>query len=186
MSIDLAALIQRYKPERRLAALPGLSRSKLLLFDELTVRAGMRLLLDTGIYIREAAGRLSPEQRDKLARVERHHCTVCLGEIAVGLANRDVRAATWPDERKFWEDVFAKLPKVRTYAPDAETWAAAGILAGTLTRLQGFQAYQREDALNDALIYLTALKRGVAVLTENRRDFDWLKQLVPSGHFYLI
>jgi predicted nucleic acid-binding protein len=48
------------------------------------------------------------------------------------------------------------------------------------------QAHQCKDALNDALIYLTALKRGVPVLTENRRDFDLLNQLVPSGRFYLI
>jgi predicted nucleic acid-binding protein len=156
------------------------------LFDDLTVRTGTRLLLDTGIYILEAAGRLSTEQRNKLARVERHHCTVCLGEIAVGLANRDVKAATWPDERAFWEDVFAKLPRGRTHAPDAETWAAAGLLAGTLTRMQGFQAAQRKDAFNDALIYLAALKQGIPVLTENRRDFDWLQQLVPTGRFYLV
>ncbi|HVC62018.1 MAG TPA: hypothetical protein VND19_16855 [Acetobacteraceae bacterium] len=119
-------------------------------------------------------------------RVERHHCTVCLGEITVGLADRDVSAPRWPEERQYWEGLFAKLPRTRTYAPDAETSAAAGLLAGMLTRVQGFQAYQRNDALNDALIYLTALKQGVPVLTENRRDFDWLQQLVPRGRFYLI
>ncbi len=186
MSIDLAALLRRHKPERRTDALLRRDRADLPSFDTLTVRAGTRLLLDTGIYIAEAAGTLAPAQRERLARVERHHCTVCLGEITVGLANRDVAATGWPAERRYWEGLFAKLPRTRTYAPDPETWAAAGLLAGTLTRVQGFQAYQRKDALNDALIYLTALKQGVPVLTENRRDFDWLHQPVPGGRFYLV
>jgi len=172
VSIDLATLLRRHKPERRVKALLRRDRADLPLFNALTVRTGTRLLLDTGIYIAEAAGTLAPEQRARLARVERHHCTVCLGEITVGLANRDVSAASWPAERQYWEGLFAKLPRTRTYAPDAETWAAAGLLAGTLTRVQGFQSYQRKDALNDALIYLTALKQGVPVLTQNRRDFD--------------
>lgn len=77
-------------------------------------------------------------------------------------------------------------PISRTHAPDAEIWSAAGILAGTLARLQGFQAHQRKDALNDALIYLTALKRGIPVLADNHTDFDLLQQLVPKGRFYLI
>jgi predicted nucleic acid-binding protein len=114
------------------------------------------------------------------------HCTVCLGEIAVGLANRDVTAATWPSERKFWQTLFNALPRNRTHVPDADTWSAAGIVAGTLARLQGFQPHQRKDALNDALIYLTAIKQGIPVLTDNHTDFDLLQQLVPSGRFYLI
>jgi predicted nucleic acid-binding protein len=36
------------------------------------------------------------------------------------------------------------------------------------------------------MIYLTALKRGIPVLTDNHKDFDLLQQLVPSGRFYLI
>ena len=56
MGIDLAALIRRYKPERRLIPLPRHSRSKLPLFDDLTVRPGTRLLLDTGIHILDDAG----------------------------------------------------------------------------------------------------------------------------------
>jgi hypothetical protein len=30
------------------------------------------------------------------------------------------------------------------------------------------------------------LKQGLPVLTDNRRDFDLLQQLVPSGRFYLV
>jgi predicted nucleic acid-binding protein len=183
VSIDLADLIRRRKPEKKLQPLKARDRGALQQFKDLRVRSDTKLLLDTGIYISQAAGRLTGDQTEKLARVAQHHCTVCLGEIAVGLANRNVTALSWPDERNFWVEYFAKLPRNRTYAPDAEIWIEAGILAGTLTRLQGFRPHQRKDALNDALIFLTALKHGMPVLTENRRDFDWLQQLGPCGPF---
>jgi hypothetical protein len=78
---------------------------------------------------------LTERQGVKLELILQHHCSVCLGEIAVGLANRDVSAATWPAERKYWERLFNKLPKNRTFSPDKDIWSAAGILAGILGRL---------------------------------------------------
>lgn len=155
-------------------------------FEDLRPRQGTRMLVDTGVYIAEAAGRLPAALSEKLARIELHHCSVCLTEIAVGLTNRDVSATTWPTECEYWNGVFSKLPPRRIHVPDQQVWVAAGILTGILTRTQGFQPHQRKDALNDALIFMTSLKAGLPVLTENRRDFDWLQQLVPSGRFYLI
>lgn len=186
MGVDLAALVRRYKPEQRQQTLRYRKRTDLPAFADLDARSDPDVMLDTNIYIFAAAGRLSTQIKATLESVLQHHCTVCLGEIAVGLANRDVTSATWRGEREYWEGLFARLPKSRTYTPDAEIWSAAGILAGTLARVQRFQPHQRKDALNDALIYLTALKRGVPVLTDNAKDFDMLQQLVPEGHFYLI
>ena len=186
MSVDLAALIRRHKPEQRLKSLRYRKRSDLASLSDNDVRPGTEMMLDTGVYIFAAAGTLTGKRRDRLELVLQHHCTVCLGEIAVGLANRDVAAATWPAERMYWQELFDRLRKNRTHTPDAETWAAAGILAGTLARVQRYQPHQRKDLLNDALIYLTALKRSLPVLTDNRKDFDLLQQLVPPGRFFLI
>lgn len=186
MSIDRGALLRRYKPEKRLEALVTRERSEFASLTNLRVGDRPRLLVDTGFYIARAAGVLRSDQRDVLARTEVHHCTVCFGEIAVGLANRDVTAVSWPAECAYWRGLFRAIPANRVHAPDAEIWAAAGIVAGTLTRLQGFQPHQRKDALNDALIFLTATKGGLPVLTENRRDFDWMQQLVPEGRLYLL
>jgi hypothetical protein len=36
---------------------------------------------------------------------------------------------------------------------------------------QRLQPHQKNDLLNDALIFLTAARHGVPVLTENRRHF---------------
>lgn len=186
MSVDLAALIRRHKPHKKLAQLSARGQEELHSFQELRVRSDTGLLLDTGVYIAEAAGELTSEQAEKLARIKLHHCTVCLGEITVGLANRDVSAGTWPKECEYWEGLFKRLPRTRTHAPDAQIWAAAGILSGTLTRLQKFQPHQRKDALNDALIYLTGIRQGIPVLTRNPTDFDFLQQLLPDGRFYVI
>jgi hypothetical protein len=37
--------------------------------------------------------------------------------------------------------------------------------------------------LNDVLIFLTAAKAGVPVLTANRDEFDLVQQLAPTGRF---
>jgi hypothetical protein len=39
----------------------------------------------------------------------------------------------------------------------------------------------RMGSLNDALIYLTAARGGLAVLTANRDEFDLIQQLAPEG-----
>jgi predicted nucleic acid-binding protein len=75
------------------------------------------------------------------------------------------------------------VPDTRLLTPDAQTWAEAGVIAGTLSRVQGYQSYQRKDCLNDALIFLTAARAGLPVLTQNRADFDLIQQLAPEGRF---
>jgi hypothetical protein len=52
-----------------------------------------------------------------------------------------------------------------------------------LSRTQDFQPHQRKECLNDALIFLTAAKAGLPVLTANCDEFDLIQQLVPQGRF---
>jgi predicted nucleic acid-binding protein len=77
--------------------------------------------------------------------------------------------------------VIERRPAHRTIAPDREAWLVAGILAGLLARLQGYGRADRRRSLNDALIFATARKHGMTVLTRNTGDFDLLQQLDPSG-----
>jgi predicted nucleic acid-binding protein len=72
-------------------------------------------------------------------------------------------------------------PAHRTIMPDREVWQEAGVLAGLLARLQGCAKGERRKALNDSLIFLSAMKAGCAVLTRNISDFDLLMQLEPRG-----
>ena len=75
------------------------------------------------------------------------------------------------------------IPDARLLTPDAETWHLAGMIAGTLARTQDFQPHQRKECLNDALIYLTAAKHGLPVVTANRVEFDLIQQIAARGAF---
>lgn len=108
---------------------------------------------------------------------------MALAELAVGVANANPALPTWPGLRDHYAELFASLPPTRVLAPDARVWADAGLVAGTLARTQGYQPHQRRACLNDALIFLTAARAGLAVLTANRDEFDLIGQLVPEGRF---
>jgi predicted nucleic acid-binding protein len=141
------------------------------------------LLLDTNVYINRAAGRLPDRLRDVIDRALLFHCSVALAELAVGVANADPSRPGWPALRDHYVELFAEIPASRLVTPDAQVWADAGVIAGTLARTQGFQSHQRKECLNDALIFLTAAKAGIPVLTSNRDEFDLIQQLAPAGQF---
>lgn len=93
--------------------------------------------------------------------------------------------------RKIIEEItalIARRPIQRTISPDRDIWREAGILSGTLARLQGYEQDRRRRVLNDALLYVTARCFGCTVLTRNVSDFDFLQQLDPSGSvlFYTV
>jgi predicted nucleic acid-binding protein len=178
--VDLAALLRRQKPERQTQQLVVRDRSELNLFADLTIGNPKRpkLLLDTNVYIRQDD--LSGDELLKLARCELHHSSVALSEFVVGLSNSSGTPAQWAKSVAFYNAFFDAVPLHRTHAPDHEIWIEAGILAGTLARIQGYQKTQRKDALNDALIFLTAKKHGLTVLTADVGEFDLLQQMMPS------
>lgn len=183
MSTDLAAALRRLKPHKRLAQLRVRPRGDLIHADDLTAPGRPNLLLDTNVYILEAAGRLPAGAQALVNRALTFHCSVCLGELAAGVANADPTRPNWPNVRDHYSELFDQIPATRLVVPDDDTWVEAGLIAGTLARAQGFQPYQRKECLNDALIYLTAAKAGWAVLTANRDEFDLIQQLAGRGAF---
>jgi hypothetical protein len=46
---------------------------------------------------------------------------------------------------------------------------------------KGINGINARNALNDALIFLTAIKAGLPGLTANRDKFELIQQLVPQG-----
>lgn len=141
------------------------------------------LLLDTNVYINRAAGRVAPPLRDIIDRALLFHCSVALAELATGVANADPARAGWAAHRDHYTKLFADIPASRVLTPDDQVWVDAGVIAGTLARTQGLQPHQRKECLNDALIFLTAAKAGLPVLTANRDEFDFIQQLAPEGQF---
>jgi predicted nucleic acid-binding protein len=89
-----------------------------------------------------------------------------------------------PGTRQIVEEIAQIIERRATYrtiTPDSDIWREAGILSGTLARLQGYGNDQRRRILNDALLFASARKYGCAVLTRNLTDFDFLQQLDRSG-----
>jgi predicted nucleic acid-binding protein len=182
LSIDLKSALRRRKPARRTSQLTPRPREALLNIDALPSRP-LFLLLDTNVYINRAAGHLEPQVRQAVDQALLFHCSVALAELAVGVANADPARAGWPALQAHYAELFASIPASRLMTPDAQVWTDAGVIAGTLARTQGFQPHQRKECLNDALIFLTAAKAGIPVLTANRDEFDLIQQLVPEGQF---
>lgn len=140
-------------------------------------------MLDTNVYINRAAGRIAAPLCGAIDGALLFHCSVALGELAVGVANADPSRDGWLALRDHYVALFATVPASRLVTPDAQVWADAGVIAGTLARTQGFQPHQRKECLNDALIFLAAAKAGIAVLTANRDEFDLIQQIAPEGRF---
>jgi len=184
LSIDLEAVLRRRKPDRRRAQLNPRATAELVRVDAVSGLPGRPALVpDTSVYIHQAAGRLAPAARALVEGALLSHCSVCLGELAVGLAGHDVTASNWSATRNHFGELFARIPSSRLLVPDTGVWIEAGVIAGTLARIQRFQPNQRQECLNDALIYLAAAGAGLPVLTANRRDFDLIQQLAPEGAF---
>lgn len=141
------------------------------------------VVLDTNVYIRSAAGTLPAAAAAIIDRGLTFHCSVCVAELATGVANFDPSNARWKVVRDYYRKLVATFPPTRVLTPDPQIWAEAGLIAGTLSRTQGFQPHQRKECLNDALIFLTAAKEGLPVLTADKNDFDLIQQLAANGRF---
>jgi predicted nucleic acid-binding protein len=183
LTIDLTAGLRRIKAEKQRAQLKPRPATALVSAADVVGDGRATLLLDTNVYIRSAAGALPKSVEKLLDRGLLFHCAVCVAEITTGVANADPARAGWKALRDHYTALIASLPPTRLLTPDDETWAQAGLIAGTLARTQNYQRHQRKECLNDALIFLTAARAGLPVLTANRDEFDLIQQLAPHGRF---
>ena len=182
MTLDAEAIVRRIKPERRLTRLRPRPAAALVGVADI-VGGRARMMPDTNVYIHSAAGWLSGDTEAVLDAAVTTHCTTCLAELMTGIGNANPAHARWTAMRDHYLALIATVPDHRLLAPDDAVWAEAGLIAGTLARVQGYQPHQRKECLNDALIYLTAAKAGVAVLTSNRDEFDLIQQVAGRGSF---
>jgi predicted nucleic acid-binding protein len=183
LTIDLGAGLRRIKPDKHQTQIALRPRRELVSAADIAGAGRAALLLDTGVYIHSAAGTLPATVAVLLDRGLLFHCAVCVGELATGIANADPDRPNWPALRDHYLDLIDHIPPTRMLTPEDDVWVEAGLIAGTLARTQGFQAHQRKECLNDALIFLTAAKAGLPVLTPNRDEFDLIQQLASRGTF---
>jgi predicted nucleic acid-binding protein len=140
-----------------------------------------RLLLDTTVYIDELQGKLPTDVELVIRSTSLWHSTVTESELSALAGLLDPKH---PQTARALEQVVASIeqrPSHRIVNPDRQVWRDAGVVAGLLARLQRYRKAEQRRALNDALIFLSAAKAGLVVLTRNISDFDLLMQLVPQG-----
>jgi predicted nucleic acid-binding protein len=172
--------LRRLKPEKHTSSLRPRDRSSLSFLDPIR-QPSHKLLLDTTVYVDALQSRLPQSADLVIPASEIWHSTVTESELAALLGLLNPRHKDSSEAIKQVMAVLENRPAHRTLNPDAEVWREAGILAGMLARLQGYGNTERRRALNDALILLSAAKKGCTVLTRNVADFDFLMQLAPFG-----
>ncbi|HVH85422.1 MAG TPA: PIN domain-containing protein [Terriglobales bacterium] len=180
MSSDVESVLRRLKPDKRREPLTKRSGSELP-FAERASRLPRALLYDTTVYVDILQDRF-PHRGEVAIRVaDAWHSTVTEAELIApcGFLNPDHPETS--NTVKGIVGAIERRPAHRTIAPDREIWLVAGVLSGILARLQGYGRAERRRALNDALIFATARKHGMTVLTRNTDDFDLLQQLDPGG-----
>ena len=178
-SSDARRTLRRLKPSERRASLQYRQRSELpFIADTSSVP---KLLLDTTVYIDELQGKLPRDVELAIRSASLWHSTVTECELSAlaGLLNPN-----HPDTPHAIDQVLASIeqrPSHRIVNPDREVWRDAGILAGLLARVQQYGKAEQRKTLNDALIFLSATRAGLTVLTRNISDFDLLMQLARDG-----
>ena len=167
----------RLDPRRTLARRPDAA----LPFANDDELAGQPLLLDTCVYIDQMQGRAPALVEQLIDTRQVNHSTVAIQELMHTIGVLD------PDDPRTAAVVEAvtgqiqAMPEHRLFTPDAEVLGRASLLAGILSRLQGYARDARLKALHDCVLFLQAQKLGFAVLTANLAEFDLLLQLVPAG-----
>jgi predicted nucleic acid-binding protein len=180
MRIDLPHSLRRIKPERFAGALARRDEADLDFADAAPL-IGPPLLLDTCVYVDALEKSLPPNVQTLLRRRTLSHVSVVLGELSHNFGRLDPRHPRTEQHLAELAGVIQRIPLHRLDQASHGVALEAGILAGLVFRLGGFQPGQEVAALNDAVIYLHALERGCIVLTSNIRDFDFMNQILPSG-----
>lgn len=180
LSSEFQAALRRLKPDKHRHGLKPRAESELDFLGTGKYRPA-KLLYDTAVYIDILQGRFPQDGERMLRATEAWHSPVTEAELAAACGMLD---PAHPGTRQIVEKIVKIIDRRSTYRtiiPDPDIWREAGILSGTLTRLQGYGKEQGRRILNDALLFASARKFGCAVLTRNRMDFDFLQQLDPSG-----
>jgi predicted nucleic acid-binding protein len=150
-------------------------------FVDLEKELPVKILLDTTVYIDAFQGRLPRDVDVVLRTAHIFHSTVTEAELAATIGHLDPADRRTAPIVKTISASIDRRPLHRIRTPDRDTWREAAIASGIIARLQRYAKTDRRRALNDALIYFTALKHGDTVLTRNLGDFDFLQQLMPGG-----
>ena len=172
--------LRRLKPEKHRKSLTYRDRAVLPFLADLKPPFP-KFLLDTTVYVDLLQNKLPAEADIALRAGSLWHSTVSEAELAALIGLLDpARSETKTAIAQIAASI-DRWPTHRILTPDREIWREGGILAGLIARLQHYGPNERRKALNDALIFLTGIRYGCAILTRNITDFDLLMQLDSRG-----
>ncbi|KMS56034.1 hypothetical protein V474_13580 [Novosphingobium barchaimii LL02] len=177
MAFDRKASLRRIRPQRLAAKLTRRAEEELPLSHK-AAAVGRELLLDTCVYIDVLQGK-TPLEADRLLenRIVNHSC-VALAEMTHLMGALDPADKRTASVLKTLGRTIDDIPEHRLTAPSPRVFGEAGMLAGMVTRLTG-QPHSIA-LLNDAILFLQAASTGCDLLTGNRRNFDFMDQLMPG------
>lgn len=180
MAFDLQRALRRIRPQRFASPLPRRNRAELAFVGDPLL--GVReLLLDTCVYVDVLQGHTPPELDALLQSRVLNHLSVCVAELVHAFGRLDPAHPSTRATLDRISQAVAGIPPHRLATAGTGVVAEAGILAGLVARLGGFQPGQEIAALNDAITFLHGLSQGYTVLTRNVRDFDLMNQVLPDG-----
>lgn len=187
LSCDFERASRRLKPHKHRRQLKQRQESELSFLGTSSEKP-RSFLYDTTVYVDILQGRFPVILEPMLRAADAWHSSVAETELAAACALLNPAHANTRDAVKQIIAMIDRMPQHRLISPDREIWRDAGILTGTIARLQRVPKSDRRRILNDALIFATARKHGHTVLTRNIVDFDFLHQLDASGRvmFYRI
>lgn len=178
-AFDVAAALRwaRFDPGRTLARRPDSD----LDFIDAEALAGRPLLLDTCVYIDQLQARAPPLIERLMGVRQVNHSTIAIQELMHAVGALDPTDRRTPSAVETICRQIESMPDHRVFTPDAEVLGRAALLAGMLSRLQGYTADHRQKALHDCVLFLQARKLRFTILTANLSEFDLLQQLQPDG-----
>jgi predicted nucleic acid-binding protein len=135
-----------------------------------------RYILDTNVWIRAF--------RDTAANhaLEAFHRVHGPGEYLCSIVAHELRAGvrTTADRRKLERLILDRFKRVgRVVTPSDAAWQLAGDVFSALQRKDGLDISRTSKSFgNDVLLALCCREAGMVLVTENRRDFDRIRQIV--------
>lgn len=139
------------------------------------------LLLDTSVYIDRLQAKISDDLRTFLDTSGHHHSVISLQEMMLAVGVLDPADPRTSRVTRSIGELIGAINSHRLHGVDVEVSARAALLAGILSRVQGYGRDGRTRALNDCTLFLQSQQLGTTLLTRNYADFDILLQMIPAG-----
>jgi predicted nucleic acid-binding protein len=180
-AFDAEGALRRVRPDRHRQRLAP-RRPVPLLPDDLDARNIGPVLLDTCVFIDNGHDTLPQAVKRLLATRGLIHISSVTGlELAFSVGRLDPADPRTEPGLRYLRNAQAMAPAHRIVTASPADHVLAGTLVGTLTRTQGLSPDARRELLLDCLLFASARRNGLTLVTANHRDFDLLSQVLPDG-----